>query len=125
MRPVAEEGPALHPGRHGGGREREHRGGQVDGHEQAIVHRAWREMSGGGEPLRPADDQGDVQPLLVTELLAADVGLAVVAEEDHERRVRQAVGLELAEDESDLAVKLGRRVEVHRPVGGVTGSSGS
>ena len=76
---------------------------------------------GRGERLRPADDQRDVQPLLVAELLAADVGLAVVAEEDDDRRVGQAVGFELLEDQADLAVELAGRVEVGRMVGAVTG----
>ena len=81
-------------------------------------------MGGGGEPLRPADDQRDVQPLLVAELLAADVGLAVVAEEDDDRLVGQPVGFEPVEDQPDLAVELGRRVEVRGPVGAGDGVVG-
>ena len=38
-----------------------------------------RKCCGRGKAFGPADDQRDVQPLLVAELLAADVGLAVVA----------------------------------------------
>ena len=74
--------------------------------EQPVVHRARLEVPRRGEVLRPADDERDVQPLLVAELLAADVRLAVVAEEDDDRVVGQAVGLELLEDQADLAVEL-------------------
>ena len=57
-----------------------------------------------------------MQALLVAELLAADVGLAVVAEEDDDRAVGQAVGFELIQDQADLAVQLGGRVEVGRAI---------
>ena len=53
-----------------------------------------------------------MQPFLVAELLAPDVRLAVIAEEDDDRVVGQPVGLELLEDQADLAVELARRVEI-------------
>ena len=84
-----------------------------------------REVSGGGEPLRPADDQGDVQPLLVAELLAADVGLAVVAEEDDDRRVGQAVGFELLEDRPTLRSSSVAASRYFAQSARVTGWSGS
>ncbi len=65
----------------------------------------------------PANDEGDIEPFLVAELLAPDVCLAVVAEADDNRRVGQPIGVELLQDQPDLAVQLGCRVEV----GGVVG----
>ena len=67
----------------------------------------------------------DVQPFLVAELLSPDVGLAVVAHEDDDRRLGQPVGLELPEDPADLAVELAGGVEVlGRSPARVTGWSG-
>ena len=44
------------------------------------------------------------------------MGLAVVAHEDDDRRVCQAVGLELPEDQADFAVELAGRVQVLGPI---------
>ncbi len=57
-----------------------------------------------------------MQALFVAELLAADVGLAVVGGEDDDRVVGQAVGFELLEDQADLAIQLGGGVEILGPV---------
>ena len=110
---IAEEDLALHRGglRPAGGHVEQGRQ-EVDRRDQAVVHGPGLVMLRGREGLRPADDQRDVQPLVVAELLAPDVRLAVVAREDDDRRLGQPVGLELLEDPADLLVELAGGVEI-------------
>ena len=50
-----------------------------------------------------------MQARFVAELFAADMRLAVIAEEDDDGVVRQAIGLELLQDVRDLAIELAPR----------------
>src|SRR6185295_9608114 len=75
---VAEENAALHLSGLRVASHLEKRRSKVDGFKELIAHAADFELFGGGKIFRPADDQGDAQPVVVTELFATHVALPVV-----------------------------------------------
>jgi len=106
-----ERGP-LHLRGNGRAREAQQGRGHVDGLEQPAIHGAGAIVGRCRQSFRPADNQRHAQPLLVAELFATDVGLAVVAHEDHHGVVSEALLFEPGKDLGNLAVQPARRVEI-------------
>ena len=116
LRLVAEEDASLHVRGLLHARERERSRREVQRAHELVTHRAGLEVLRRGDAPGPADDERHMQAVVIHELLAAHMGLPVVAHEEHHRVVREAVGFELREDDANLPVQLARGVEILRPV---------
>jgi len=85
-------------------------GGEVDHADEVI------DDGGGFEAAGPADDEGDVDTAFVEELLAADVGAAVVAEEENDGVVGESVVCEPLENFADFFIEDLGGFEIIGPV---------
>src|SRR5262245_50251547 len=80
--------------------------GEIEETNQVFARRAWLDLA------RPADDQWDVNALVVDPSLAARHPASVIAEEKHDRVVGHPRAVERFEDVADLVINSRRQLVI-------------
>src|SRR4029434_5382592 len=104
--PVTEEDLPLHPSGDASPGDEEHRGGEVDESHQVVTHRAWFYLSG------PAHHQRDVNAAVIYPALLAWHTAPVIAEENDNGVIRDAVLIQPREHVAYLIVGGGHQVVI-------------